>query len=63
MSTPTLILEGREDLLVPASVAQHLGEHLVGSVRVQLCARGHCPHISAPEETAAAIREHLLTLR
>jgi sigma-B regulation protein RsbQ len=63
VSTPVLILEGSEDLLVPPAVSQHLLDHLVGSVRVQLRARGHCPHLTGPRETAAAIREHLLTLR
>ena len=30
-----------------------------GSVFTQLAATGHCPHLSAPEETAAAIRAFL----
>ncbi|GAB4080664.1 alpha/beta hydrolase [Modestobacter muralis] len=61
VTTPTVVLQGRDDAMVPASVAGYLHAHLAGSTLVQLQALGHCPHISAPEETAAAIRAHLLT--
>jgi sigma-B regulation protein RsbQ len=33
--------------------------HIPGSVFVHLAATGHCPHLSAPEETTAAIRAFL----
>ena len=42
-------------------MAGYLHDHLPSSTLVQLQAVGHCPHISAPEETAAAIRAHLRT--
>ena len=60
VSTPTLLLQCRADAMVPPAVADHLHSHLPDSTLVQLQAVGHCPHISAPEETAAAIRAHLL---
>ncbi|GAA4727137.1 alpha/beta hydrolase [Modestobacter marinus] len=60
VATPTVILQSRADAMVPPSVGDHLHTHLAGSTLVQLEAIGHCPHISAPEETAAAIRAHLL---
>ncbi|WP_369139694.1 alpha/beta fold hydrolase [Modestobacter versicolor] len=63
VTTPTLVLQCRADAMVPPSVGDHLHAHLAGSTLVQLSAVGHCPHISAPAETAAAIRAHLLTLR
>ncbi|WP_181428710.1 alpha/beta fold hydrolase [Modestobacter versicolor] len=63
VATPTLLLQCRADAMVPPSVGDHLHAQLAGSTLVQLQAIGHCPHISAPEETAAAIRAHLLTLR
>jgi sigma-B regulation protein RsbQ len=44
-------------------VADHLHDHLPDSTLVRMQAIGHCPHISAPEETAAAIRAHLPTSR
>ncbi|WP_299952539.1 alpha/beta fold hydrolase [uncultured Modestobacter sp.] len=60
VTTPTVVVQSRADALVPPSVGEHLHAHLAGSTLVQLEAVGHCPHISAPEETAAAIRAHLL---
>ena len=60
VTTPTVVMQCRADAMVPAHVAAYLHEHLAGSTLVQLEALGHCPHISAPEETAAAIRAHLL---
>ena len=61
--TPTLVVQGRADAMVPPAVADHLHRHIAGSTLVQLQAVGHCPHISAPEETAEAIRAHLLPRR
>ena len=60
VTVPTVVLQCRADAMVPARVAEYLHEHLAGSTLVQLQALGHCPHISAPEETAAAIRAQLL---
>ena len=63
VATPTLVLQCRADAMVPPSVGDHLRAAMPDATVVQLQAIGHCPHISAPEETAAAIRDHLLTLR
>ena len=43
----------------PAAGGAYLHEHLAGSTLVHLAASGHCPHLSAPEETLAAIVDHL----
>ena len=56
--TPSLVLQCSDDLLAPLSVGSYLGRELAGSTVVQLAATGHCPHVSAPEETAAAIQAH-----
>jgi sigma-B regulation protein RsbQ len=63
VTTPTVLLQCRADAMVPPSVGDHLHAELAGSTLVQLQAIGHCPHISAPAETAEAIRDHLLTPR
>jgi sigma-B regulation protein RsbQ len=34
-------------------------EHIAGSTLVRLAATGHCPNLSAPEETTAAIAAFL----
>ena len=57
--TPALVLQCSEDLLAPVEVGQYVHEQLAGSTLVQLAATGHCPHVSAPEETAAAILGYL----
>jgi sigma-B regulation protein RsbQ len=61
--TPTLLLQCRADAMAPPSVGDLMHAQLAGSTLVRMQAIGHCPHISAPEETAAVIRDHLLTLR
>jgi len=59
LRTPALVLQCTDDALAPAEVGRYLHAHLAGSSLVQLTATGHCPHVSAPEETAQAIRAYL----
>jgi sigma-B regulation protein RsbQ len=54
--TPALILQCAEDPIAPATVGDFVHEHLAGSRLVSMNATGHCPNLSAPEETIAAIR-------
>ncbi|HEX8126964.1 MAG TPA: alpha/beta hydrolase [Allosphingosinicella sp.] len=53
---PVLILQCSEDLIAPDSVGAYVHERLPGSRLVKLRATGHCPNLSAPEETVEAIR-------
>lgn len=57
--TPSLLLECTDDVLAPPGVAAHLHENLRNSTLVTLRATGHLPHVSAPQETVAAILAHL----
>lgn len=57
--TKSLILQCSEDLLAPLEVGDYLHDHLADSSLVQLETTGHCPHVSAPEATAGAIRRYL----
>ena len=59
VGVPTLVLQCSEDVIAPEVVGRYVHEHIPGSVFTQLAATGHCPHLSAPEETAAAIRAFL----
>jgi sigma-B regulation protein RsbQ len=59
VAVPTLVLQCRQDVIAPEVVGRYVHEHIPGSVFTQLEATGHCPHLSAPEETAAAIRAFL----
>lgn len=54
--TPTLLLQCSQDLLAPEQVGQYVHRHLAHSQLKVLAATGHCPHLSAPEETVAAMR-------
>ena len=59
VSVPTLVLQCSEDAIAPEAVGRYVHEHLDGSTLVQLAATGHCPNLSAPDETAAAIASWL----
>lgn len=56
---PSLILQCTEDAIAPRAVGEYLHRNLANSQLVQLQATGHCPNLSAPQETAAAIRAFL----
>jgi sigma-B regulation protein RsbQ len=57
--TPALVLQCSNDVIAPNAVGQYVHEHLSGSELVLLRATGHCPHLSDPEETIAAIQAFL----
>jgi sigma-B regulation protein RsbQ len=56
---PTLVLQCSDDVIAPAQVGQYVHRAIPGSTLVQLAATGHCPNLSAPEETIDAIRAFL----
>jgi sigma-B regulation protein RsbQ len=56
---PSLILQCAEDIIAPREVGEFVHRELAGSTLRQMQATGHCPHMSAPEETIALMREYL----
>jgi sigma-B regulation protein RsbQ len=52
----TLILQCSEDIIAPLEVGTYVHSHMLNSTLVVMKATGHCPNLSAPEETIAAIR-------
>ena len=44
-------------LVAPVSVGRYCHAHLAGSRLAVLPVTGHCPHLTHPQETLAAIRE------
>ena len=52
----TLVLQCSDDLIAPTEVGRYVHDHIQGSEMVIMRATGHCPNLSAPEETIAAIR-------
>jgi sigma-B regulation protein RsbQ len=57
--TPALVLQCSDDVIAPTVVGEYVHRHLPDSTFVPMRATGHCPNLSAPEETVAAIRAFL----
>lgn len=56
---PSLIMQCSDDLIAPLEVGEYLHAHLADSTLKVLKATGHCPHMSAPEETIEVMKEYL----
>jgi sigma-B regulation protein RsbQ len=56
---PSLVLQCSDDIIAPTTVGEFVHRELRGSELHYLKATGHCPHMSHPEETIAAIRNYL----
>lgn len=59
VSVPTLVLQCSDDVIAPDAVGEYVASRIAGSTLVRLDAVGHCPNLSAPEETVSAIRTYL----
>ncbi len=57
--TPALVLQCSDDVIAPHAVGEYVHRQIRGSELVLMEATGHCPNLSAPEETVAAIRSFL----
>lgn len=62
VGVPTLVLECSEDVIAPREVGAYVHEAIPGSRLITLDATGHCPQLSAPETTTAAIRAFVRSL-
>jgi sigma-B regulation protein RsbQ len=58
-STPSLILQCSQDVIAPVEVGEYMHREMPGSQLVILKATGHCPNLSAPVETIAAMKSYL----
>jgi sigma-B regulation protein RsbQ len=52
----SLVLQCSDDAIAPRAVGEYVARQLPASELVLMEATGHCPNLSAPEETIAAIR-------
>jgi sigma-B regulation protein RsbQ len=59
VTVPTLVLQCDEDIIAPRAVGEYVHAELPASEIVFMEAKGHCPNLSAPEETVAAIERFL----
>jgi sigma-B regulation protein RsbQ len=63
VDVPTLVLQCREDVIAPLEVGAYVERELPNAELVVLDATGHCPNLSAPEQTIAAIESFLASPR
>jgi sigma-B regulation protein RsbQ len=59
VSTPTLVLQCDQDVIAPSNVGEFVRDAMPDAELVLLRATGHCPNLSAPDETADAIAAYL----
>ncbi len=59
LGIPCLVLQCSDDVIAPLSVGDYMHRHLPSSRLVVMKATGHCPNLSAPEETIAAMKDFL----
>jgi sigma-B regulation protein RsbQ len=56
---PSLILQCSEDIIAPLEVGEYVHKYTPGSTLKIMKATGHCPHMSAPDETIDLIVQYL----
>lgn len=59
LQTPCLILQCSDDIIAPLEVGDFMHKNITRSTLKLLKARGHCPHMSEPQETILAIKDYL----
>ncbi|EYR65080.1 sigma factor sigB regulation protein rsbQ [Actinotalea ferrariae CF5-4] len=56
VAVPTLVVQASQDDVAPPVVGEYVRDSIPGARLVVVDTVGHCPHLSAPEETVAEIR-------
>ena len=59
LQVPALVLQCSDDMIAPNAVGEYVHRRTPRSTLRVMKATGHCPHMSAPEETIALIRDYL----
>jgi sigma-B regulation protein RsbQ len=59
VTVPTLILQSSSDVIAPIHVGIYVQQNIKDSQLIQLKAKGHCPHLSEPEETIQSMKQFL----
>ena len=55
VQTPALVLQCSHDAIAPVEVGRYVADTMPNAELVMLQATGHCPNLSAPAETIAAM--------
>jgi sigma-B regulation protein RsbQ len=63
VAIPSVILQCSVDAIAPPVVGDYVHRCMVNSTLVKLGATGHCPHLSAPDETVSCIKNFLSDMR
>lgn len=59
LTVPSLTLQCTNDIIAPVQVGQYMHENMRNNTLVIMDATGHCPHMSAPNETIKAMKAYL----
>ena len=59
VDVPALVLQCSDDAIAPQAVGRYVAERMPAGQLVVLEATGHCPNLSAPDQTIAAIKAFL----
>jgi sigma-B regulation protein RsbQ len=60
LTTDTLIIQSKNDAISSVKVGKFVHDNISNSKLVILETTGHCPHLSAPEQTIKAIKQYLI---
>lgn len=60
-TTPALILQCSDDIIAPMSVGEYMHKTMPDAQLAVIDNVGHCPHLSAPHASIAAIQQYLST--
>ncbi len=59
LKVQSLTLQCKEDILAPLEVGYYIERNTPGNMLSILEATGHCPHLSAPQETIRSINNYI----
>lgn len=59
VGTPSLVVQCTDDSIAPRHIGPYLCERLPAATLAEIDAAGHCPHMSHPAQTIAAIEGYL----
>jgi sigma-B regulation protein RsbQ len=62
LQVPSLVLQCSDDIIAPTAVGEYVHRETPGSTYRRMQATGHCPQMSAPEETIALMQEYLASV-
>ena len=60
LTIDTLILQCKSDVIASMEVGRYVHKQVSNSEFVVLDATGHCPHLSAPNQTIEAMKSYLI---